>query len=123
MGQRVDTRTGSAADDSQYTTASGGIITTSNTILIPAVAGMRAVLTSLNLKNVSAVASEVVIRDGAGSGTIIARWYLPASMLNADPLEFKTPYKSSPGNAISMNMITTATQTYVMATGYYKPDV
>lgn len=118
MGQLVDTRNGVSKTNWNFAIGAGGITNTSNNTLIAASGmGWSNVLTTLYVKNVSAVASEFIIRDGGG-GSILYRGFAPASMLTADVIQFSTPLTSSVSTALIFAMITNATQTYVGATGF-----
>jgi len=101
----------------KYAGVVGGIINTTETTILSGVAGKVPVITNLQIKNASAVASEYVIRDGVG-GTIIFRGHLSASMLNCDEINFDCDLVGTSGNALTLTVLTTATVTYVNAQGY-----
>ena len=103
----------------QYAAPTGGIITTAPVTLVAAAgAGVRNYITALQIKGCNAVASEVVIQDGAA--VVLWRGYVAATMLTADDLVFPTPLMSSTGvnSAITLTVNTTATLTYVTAQGF-----
>jgi hypothetical protein len=103
----------------QYAAPTGGIITTAPVTLVAAAGtGVRNYITALQIKGCNAVASEVVIRDGAA--VVLWRGYVAATMLTADDLVFPTPLMSSTGvnSAITLTVNTTATLTYVTAQGF-----
>ena len=101
----------------QYAGAAGGIINTTETTLKAAVAGKRHVLSSMQIKNSAAVASEVIIRDGAG-GTIIWRGHISTSMVNADEYNFDSELVGSDNKDLTITVLTTGTATIVSAQGY-----
>lgn len=108
--------------DWTFASASGGITTTADTVLIAAAgAGVRNYLTGISLVNASAtIATEVVVKDGA---TVIWRGYLGiGSLLNsAVGLTFPTPLRSTANTALNVAAVTTASQIYVNAQGYKAP--
>ena len=102
-----------------YAAPTGGIITTAPVTLVAAAGtGVRNYITALQIKGCNAVASEVVIQDGAA--VVLWRGYVAATMLTADDLVFPTPLMSSTGvnSAITLTVNTTATLTYVTAQGF-----
>jgi len=120
MGQRVDTRPRFAKDNWSYNAASGGATGTTNTSFTSAVAGFSCCLGTLEFQNVHAtVATEVIVRDGGSGGSIIHRSIAPAVMNNATVINFNPPLQSTPGNQLSWSCVTTGSQTYVNATGFY----
>jgi hypothetical protein len=99
-----------------YAGVTGGITTTADVALAPAgAAGIRNYLTSLQFKNTSAVASEIVVKDGA---TVIWRGHAGASMTFEDVITFGTPLKGSAATALNIALITTGTATIVSAQGF-----
>jgi hypothetical protein len=78
-------------------------------------AGIRNYLVAIQVKNTNATATEIVIKDG---GTVIWRGHVGANMLNADPIVFPKPLKSSANAALNFAAITTAASVYVSAQGY-----
>jgi hypothetical protein len=100
----------------QFAGASGGIVNTSDVAIAAAAgAGIRNYLTSLQFKNTAAVASEIVIKDGA---TVIWRGHVGASMTIMDGWTFNPPLKGTANTALNVALLTTATATIVSAQGY-----
>jgi hypothetical protein len=81
-------------------------------------AGIRNYITSIQLKNTNATATEVVIKDGA---TVIWRGHVGASMVNTDTINFSSPLKTTAATALNFACITTAASVYVNAQGYQAP--
>jgi len=99
-----------------YAAAAGGVISTSDVVLKTAAgAGIRNYIKKLQIKNVNAVAGEVVVKDGT---TVIWRYHVSASQLNGEDIEFDQPLKSSANAALNFACITTGQQVYVNAQGY-----
>jgi hypothetical protein len=99
-----------------YASAAGGIINTTDVALqVAAGAGLRRYITSMQLKNTSAVATEVVLKDGA---TVIWRGHLSASMTLEEQIDFPNPLKTTAATALNFACITTAAAVYVNAQGY-----
>jgi hypothetical protein len=100
----------------QYAGATGGVTNTSD-VAIAAAAGanIRNYLSSLQIKNTAAVASEIVIKDGS---TIIWRGHVGASMTFMETITFAVPLRSSANTALNIALITTSTATIVSAQGY-----
>lgn len=123
MGQLVDIRKGTSHLNWTFATGSGGITGVGNNNIKPLVAGTgyKVVLTYFDIKNVSGVASEYNIRNGAG-GTILFKGAAAASMKNVDTINFDPPLVTDLDTSLSFTMGTTATQTYVNATGYLIKD-
>lgn len=93
----------------------GGVTNTTDVVVkAAAAAGIRNYLTSLHVKNVAAVASEIVVKDGAA---VIWRGHVSASMAQADCYNFDPPLRGSAAAALNVAMVTTGTQTYINATG------
>lgn len=80
-------------------------------------ATLRNYVTGIQLKNVSMVDTEVVIKDGA---TIIWRGFLPQSMKQTDVIVFNTPLRGSLNTAMNFQCVT-ASNVYVSAQGYQAP--
>lgn len=96
--------------------ATGGIINTADVPIAAAGgAGVRNFLCSIWFKNMAAVASEIVIKDGA---TIIWRGHVSASMTFGEYLQFSPPLKGTANTALNVALLTTATATIVSAQGY-----
>jgi hypothetical protein len=83
-----------------------------------AAAGIRNYVTAIQMINTSAVASEVVIKDGA---TVIWRGFLPANMLDTQTINFPTPLRGTAATAVNFACITTGTNTYASAQGFIAP--
>ena len=107
-------------NDWNFAASTGGIVNTTAVTIAPAVSGQRNFVTALQIKNTSATATEVAIRDGAG-GTVIWLTKAPASMINADVVSFDTPIYGSRGNLLEVVCLTTGSATYVNAQGYIFP--
>lgn len=98
-----------------YAAAAGGVINTTDVILAAAAgAGLRRYLTSITLSNPSAVATEVVLKDGA---TVIWRGHLPANAVMAEVM-FGNPLKTTANTALNFACITTGAAVYVNAQGF-----
>lgn len=103
--------------DWKYAAASGGIVNTTDVAIKAAAgAGIKNVLTSLQIINTHAtVATEVVVKDGS---TIIWRAEFPAVMKEPAVINFATPLVSSANTALNVAAITTGSKVYVNAQGY-----
>lgn len=98
-----------------YAAAAGGIVNTTDVVLAAAAgAGLRRYLSAIQLSNASAVATEVVVKDGA---TVIWRGNLPANA-PLTQVEFPNPLRSSANAALNVACITTAAAVYVNAQGF-----
>lgn len=91
---------------------------TDNVLKTVGPAGIRNYCTAIQMKNVSATATEVVIKDGT---TPIWRGYLPANMSVADAIVFPTPLRGSTVTSMYFTAITTGANIYVSAQGYQAP--
>lgn len=103
----------------KYTAASGGITDTSDVTLVAAAGAQKSnYLTSIDVCNKSATATEVVIKDGS---TIIWRSSFGASMLA--PVSIPLSLASTSNTPLKAACITTGTATYINAQGYqdYSP--
>lgn len=101
-----------------YPAAAGGVTNnTAVTIKAAGAAGIRNYLRSLQIRNTSAVESEVAVRDGAG-GTVLWRGDLPANMTAADNIVFDPPLRGSAATLMEVVVLTTGTKTYINAQGY-----
>ena len=99
-----------------YAAASGGITDTADVTLIAAGgAGMSNYLTSLQVMNSSATATEVVIKSGS---TVLWRVKVGALMLGPVGIDFLRPLIGANNTALTAACITNATVTYVNAQGY-----
>jgi len=102
-----------------YASAAGGITNTTDVVLAAAAGtGLRRYITSIDLKNISATATEVVIKDGA---TVLWRGHLSASMTEPVEIAFYNPLKTTANAALNFACITTGAQVYVNAQGYTAP--
>lgn len=98
-----------------YASAAGGIVNTTDVVLASATASVRRYITSMQLKNISATATEVVLKDGA---TIIWRGHVSASMTTSEEIIFNNPLRTTAGAALNVACITTAAAVYVNAQGF-----
>ena len=99
-----------------YAGAAGGITGTVDVVLAAAAgAGLRRYLTGLQLKNAGAVATEVVVKDGA---TVIWRGHLGATMGVTEAHVFPNPLRSSANAALNLACLTAGAQVHVDAQGY-----
>ena len=99
-----------------YAAPSGGVVNTTDVVLVAAAgAGLRRYVTSIQLKNANAVATEVVLKDGS---TIIWRGHLSASMGSTEEIIFSDPIKTTANAALNFACITTGAQVYINAQGY-----
>ena len=102
-----------------YVSAAGGIVNTTDVPLAGAAgAGLRRYITSMQLKNINATATEVVLKDGS---TIIWRGHVSASMTTSEEVVFNNPLKTSANAALNVACITTAAAVYVNAQGFTAP--
>lgn len=104
-----------------YAAASGGITNTTDVVLRAAGgAGVRNYLTSLQVTNESATATEVVIKDGAA---VIWRDVFDGDGPKAGSvIRFDPPLRGSANTALNVACITTGTKTYVNAQGYFAAE-
>jgi hypothetical protein len=101
-----------------YASAAGGVVNTTDVVLSAAAgAGLRRYVTSMQLSNNSAVATEIVLKDGA---TVIWRGHLPANAPMAEII-FTNPIKTTANAALNFACITTGAAVYVNAQGYTAP--
>jgi hypothetical protein len=99
-----------------YAALSGGVTNTTDVVLAAAAgAGLRRYVTSIQLKNANAVATEVVLKDGS---TIIWRGHLSASMGGSEEIIFSDPLKTTANAALNFACITTGALVYVNAQGH-----
>lgn len=100
-----------------YAAGSGGITNTSDVTLVAAAGvGKSNYLTSLQVMNSSATATELVIKSGAS--TVLWRARVGASMIQPVSIEFARPLISANNEALTAACITGSTVTYVNAQGY-----
>lgn len=107
-----------ATADWGYAAAAGGIINTADVVAKAAVAPYRNYITGIQVRNANAVATEFVIKDGA---TVIWRTQLPANMAYSVDHSFLTPLRGTPGTAVNVACLTTASQVYANLQGYTAP--
>jgi hypothetical protein len=101
-----------------YVATAGGITNTTDVVMAAAAgAGLRRYICSMQLSNNSAVATEVVIKDGA---SIIWRGHLPANAPMAE-IQFENPIKTTANAALNFACITTGAAVYVNAQGFTAP--
>ncbi|MHB8973304.1 MAG: hypothetical protein ACYC3X_24060 [Pirellulaceae bacterium] len=102
-----------------YAAAAGGIVNTTDVALAAAAgAGLRRYITSLQVKNTNATATELVLKDGA---TVIWRGHVAANMTATDTIEFANPLRTTANTALNVACITTGAAVYVNAQGYTAP--
>jgi hypothetical protein len=100
-------------------TVAAPVTATADTVLQAAAgAGIKNYLAGLQIINTNAVATEVVIKDGA---TVIWRSYLPANMSMPFDVDFVTHPRTSANAALNFACITTGANVYVSAQGYKAP--
>ena len=101
-----------------YAAVAGGVINTTDVALVAAAgAGLRRYINSMQISNNSAVATEVVLKDGA---TIIWRGHLTANAPMAEII-FENPLKTTANTALNFACITTGAAVYVNAQGFTAP--
>jgi hypothetical protein len=101
-----------------YSSATGGLTTTTADNIGTPLAGFRTFLSGLQYANKSATASEIVVLDNA---TVIWRGYAPASATSPVSIVFDPPLAGSTNTQMKVAMITTATATVVSAQGFQAP--
>jgi hypothetical protein len=102
-----------------YVAAAGGITNTTDVVLAAAAGpGLKVYLTSLQLKNTNATATQVVVKDGS---TIIWRGHASASPLTTDSIVFASPIHTSNNTALNIACVTTGAALLVNAQGYIAP--
>lgn len=104
--------------EGDWQVALSAITGTTDGVLQSATASIRNYLTALQFKNTSAVATEIVVKDGS---TVIWRGHAGASMAQMETIVFPTPLKTTANQALNVACITTGTNTYVSAQGYKAP--
>lgn len=111
----VVTSSAAPADRWFYAGVTGGITDTADVAIKTAAgASIKNYLVRIQAGNGSAVASEIVVKDGS---TIIWRGYIPATSGQIN-VAFDPPLQSTANTALNVAMITTATATRVSAQGY-----
>lgn len=102
-----------------YAAAAGGIVNTTDVVLAAAAgAGLRRYITSMQVKNTNATATELVLKDGA---TVIWRGHVAASMTTTETITFACPLKTTANAALNVACVTTGAAVYVNAQGYTAP--
>ncbi len=105
--------------DWQYAAQAGGIVNTTDVVVRAAgAAGIRNYVTAVQIRNVSTVSTEVVIKDGS---TIIWRDFFPANNSAPQEVVFPTPLKGTAATALNVACLTTAAAVFVNAQGYQAP--
>lgn len=105
--------------DWQYESGAGGIINTTDVVARAAgAAGIRNYVTGAQIRNVSAVSTEVVIKDGS---TVIWRDFFNANNATARELVFPTPLKGTAATALNVACGTTGAAVFVNLQGYQAP--
>jgi len=104
--------------DWSYVGAAAVANTTDVVLAVAAGASLRRYITAMQVKGTNAVATEIVLKDGA---TVIWRGHVSASMENGDSIEFPSPLKTTANAALNFACITTAAAVYVNAQGYTAP--
>ena len=96
--------------------AAGGITNTSDVTLVAAAgAGKSNYLTSIQLHNKSATATEVEVKSGS---TVLWRGYAPASGVGPVTVPFGTPLASAADTALTAACVTTSSATLINAQGF-----
>lgn len=106
--------------EADWSYAPAGTIANTADIVIAAAAGagIRRYITSIQLINTNAVATEFVVKDGS---TVIWRIWLPANMTTPWDIDFPTPLRSSANAALNAAAITSGASIYLDAQGYTAP--
>lgn len=106
--------------EQEWSYVAAGAVTTavSTSIKSAATVGIRNYLTSLQLMNNGATATEVQILDGA---TVIWRHFLPANMTCPWDIDFCSTLKSTAATALSINVVTAGASVWFNAQGYTAP--
>lgn len=105
--------------DWQFAAAAGGIVNTTDVVARAAgAAGIRNYVTGIQLRNVSAVSTEFVIKDGA---TVIWRTFLTANNSTPNDIEFPTPLKGTAATALNIACVTTGAAVFANLQGYQAP--
>lgn len=99
-----------------YVAAAGGITDTSDVTLVAAAgAGKSNYVTSLQLHNKGATATEVVVKSGS---TVLWRGYAPASGVGPVTVTFATPLASAANTALTAACVTGSSATLINAQGF-----
>lgn len=102
--------------DWQYAAAAGGIVNTTDVVARAAgAAGIRNYVTGIQLRNVSAVSTEFVIKDGS---TVIWRTSLQANNSTPNDVYFPTPLKGTAAAALNVACVTTGAAVFANLQGY-----
>lgn len=104
------------ADHFQFAGPVGGTVDAVDLVVAAArAAGIRNYLAGIQYLNTSAVASEIVVKDGS---TVIWRGMAPASMTSLATVRFSVPLKGTAATAMNVAMVTTLTATRISAQGF-----
>jgi len=107
--------------DVAYTPAAALTNTTNAVLFAAAGSNIRNYLTHISVKNTNATPCELIIVDGGTNGgtdgTVIGRFHLGASMINADDILLPNPRKSTANTAIHFRL-SAAGAVYLNADGY-----
>ena len=106
--------------EADWSYAPAGTIANTADVVIAAAAGagIRRYITSIQLINTNAVATEFVVKDGS---TVIWRIWLPANMTTPWDIDFPTPLRSTANAALNAAAITSGASIYLDAQGYTAP--
>ncbi len=101
-----------------FASPAGGVVNTTDVVLAttPGI-GLRRYLCSLQLSNNSAVATEIVLKDGP---TILWRGHLSANAPMSE-IFFENPLRATANTPLNFACITTGAAVYVNAQGYTAP--
>jgi hypothetical protein len=100
-----------------YAPPAGGIaVATDIAVRAAQAAGIRNYVTAIQVRNTNAVATELVIKDGAT--TVLWRTQLPANMAGSEDVEFPTPLRGSAATALNVQCITAGAAVYPNLQGY-----
>ena len=104
--------------DWQFACAAPVAVATDVVVKAAGAAGVRNYVTCIQLINTNAVASEVVLKDGA---VVIWRGFVGASMVSMVDVQFITPLRGTAATALNFQAITAAASIYVNVQGYVAP--
>ena len=98
-----------------YAAVAGGIVNTTDVVLAAApAAGLRRYVTSIQVQNAGAVATDLLLKDGA---TTIWRCFCPANMPLTE-ISFDNPLKATAATALNAACSVTGSAIYVNAQGF-----
>jgi hypothetical protein len=102
-----------------YPAAAGGITGNADVqVRAAGAAGIRNYVTSMQIRNVSATATEFLIKDGAS--TVLWRDFLPANSA-PPPITFSDPLRGSAATALNVQCVTAGAQVFVNLQGHFAP--